>query len=60
MSSIGKAIARKTVKSTAKHTAHGTASKLKRSPVRAITLLGVGCVVGIAVGAALRRPDRST
>jgi hypothetical protein len=53
--SIKKAIARKAVKSTAKHTAHGTASKLKRSPVHALTLLGVGCVAGIAAGWALGR-----
>jgi hypothetical protein len=60
MPSIKKAIARKAVKSTAKHTAHGTASKLKRSPVRTITLLGVGFVAGIAAGAAFHRPGRST
>ncbi len=58
--SIKKAIARKAVKSTAKHTAHGTASKLKRSPVRAITLLGVGCVAGIAAGWALGRAATDT
>lgn len=58
MPSIKQTIARKAVKSTAKHTAHGTASKLKRRPVRAITLLGVGFVAGIAAGAALRRPSR--
>jgi hypothetical protein len=64
MPSIKKAIARKAVKSTAKHTAHGTASKLKRNPLRAATLLGVGfvfgIVFGIATGAALHRPSRST
>jgi uncharacterized membrane protein (Fun14 family) len=60
MPSIKKAIARKAVKSTAKHTAHGAASKLKRSPLRVVTLLGVGFVVGIAAGAALRRPGRPT
>jgi hypothetical protein len=57
--SIKKAIARKSVKSTAKHTAHGTASKLKRSPVRATTLLGVGCVAGIAAGWAFGRAGAS-
>lgn len=60
MSSIKKAIARKAVKSTAKHTAHGTASKLKRNPVRAITLLGVGCVAGIVAGRAFGRAATST
>jgi len=60
MPSIKKAIARKAVKSTAKHTAHGAVSKLKRDPFRAATLLGVGFVIGIATGAALHRPGRST
>jgi dienelactone hydrolase len=46
MPSIKKALAPKAVKSTAKHTAHGTASKLKREPVRATTLLGLGFLVG--------------
>jgi hypothetical protein len=44
--SIKKALARKAVKSTAKHTAHGTASKLRRDPLRAITLLGIGALAG--------------
>lgn len=55
MSSIKKAIARKAVKSTAKHTAHGTAAKLKRGPLRAATLLAVGGAAGAAVGWALAR-----
>lgn len=55
MSSIKKAIARKAVKSTAKHTAHGTASKLKRNPARAVTLLGVGCIAGFGAGWAAGR-----
>lgn len=46
MPSIKKKFARKAVKSTAKHTAHGTASKLKREPLRATTLLGLGGLVG--------------
>jgi len=44
--SIKAKLARKAVKSTAKHTAHGTASKLKRNPARAATLLGLGAAVG--------------
>jgi hypothetical protein len=50
MPSIKKALARKAVKSTAKHTAHGTASKLKREPVRATTLLGLGGLLGGIAG----------
>lgn len=55
MQSIKNALARKAVKSTAKHTAHGTASKLKRDPLRTSTLLGVGCLVGGIAGWALAR-----
>jgi hypothetical protein len=43
-------IARKAMKLTAKHTAHGTASKLKRDPVRTATLLGVGGALGAVAG----------
>ena len=59
MSSVKKALTRKAVKSTAKHTAHGTAAKLKRRPVRALTLLGVGCVTGAVAGWALARSSNS-
>jgi len=55
MPAIKKTLARKAVKSTAKHTAHGTASKLKRNPVRATTLLGIGCLVGGIAGWLLTR-----
>jgi hypothetical protein len=41
-------LARKAVKTTAKHTAHGTASKLKRDPMRATTLLAIGALIGAA------------
>jgi hypothetical protein len=55
MPAIKKTLARKAVKSTAKHTAHGTASKLKRNPARATTLLGLGCLVGGVAGWLLAR-----
>jgi hypothetical protein len=48
--SIKQKFARKAVKSTAKHTAHGTASKLKRSPMRSTVLLGLGAAVGLLAG----------
>jgi hypothetical protein len=48
--SIKKVVARKAVKSTAKHSAHGTASKLKREPLRATTLLGLGGLLGGLAG----------
>ncbi len=53
--SIKNAIARKTVKATAKHTVSGTASKLKRNPVRAVTLFGIGALTGAAAGWLLGR-----
>jgi hypothetical protein len=55
MPAFKKTLARKAVKSTAKHTAHGTASKLKRDPLRARTLLGIGCLVGGVAGWLLAR-----
>jgi hypothetical protein len=50
MSSIKNTVARKAVKATAKHTAHGTASKLRRDPMRAMTLLGLGGLLGAVAG----------
>ena len=50
MSTIKNTLARKAVKTTAKHTAHGAASKLKRNPVRAITLLSLGGAIGALAG----------
>jgi hypothetical protein len=41
-------LARKAVKTTAKHTAHGAASKVKRNPMRTTTLLGLGALIGAA------------
>jgi len=43
-------LARKAAKAAVKHTAHGTASKLKRDPVRTATLLGVGGALGAMAG----------
>jgi hypothetical protein len=55
-------LARKVAKTAAKHTAHGTASKLKRDPVRTATLLGVGGALGAAAGwmAGRSAPSAST
>ena len=48
--SVKTKLARKAVKSTAKHTAHGTASKFTRKPFRSITLLTAGALLGLVVG----------
>lgn len=50
MPAIKNTLARKAVKATAKHSAHGAASKLKRNPVRAITLLSLGGAIGALAG----------
>ena len=47
MRSIKQRFARKAVKSTAKHTAHGSTAKLKRKPLRTTTLLAIGCAIGV-------------
>jgi membrane protein YqaA with SNARE-associated domain len=48
--SVKTTLARKAVKSTAKHTAHGTASKFTRKPFRTVTLLTLGALAGALVG----------
>lgn len=60
MPSIKKPLARKAVKSTAKHTARGTASRLKRDPVRATTLLGIGALAGALAAWAIGRTTTAT
>lgn len=50
MPRIKKAFARKAAKTAAKHTAHGAAAKLRRDPVRTVTLLSLGGLVGAAAG----------
>ncbi|HEX5983397.1 MAG TPA: hypothetical protein VFY69_04245 [Solirubrobacterales bacterium] len=50
MSAIKKSLSRKAAKLAARHTAHGTASKLRRDPVRTMTLLGVGSALGALAG----------
>jgi hypothetical protein len=48
--SVKSQLARKAVKTTAKHTAHGTASKFTRRPFRSVTLLAIGAGLGGIVG----------
>lgn len=49
-SSLKSKAVRKTAVVTAKHGAHSTASKLKRSPMKTSVLLAIGCVAGFLVG----------
>jgi hypothetical protein len=48
--SVKTKLARQAVKTTAKHTAHGTASKFTRKPFRSVTLLTIGVLAGALVG----------
>jgi ferric-dicitrate binding protein FerR (iron transport regulator) len=48
--SVKTKLARKAVKTTAKHTAHGALSKVERKPFRSLTLLAVGAGIGALVG----------
>jgi hypothetical protein len=48
--SVKTTLARQAVKTTAKHTAHGAASKFTRKPFRSVTLLAIGAALGGLVG----------
>lgn len=48
--SLKSKVVRKAAKAGVKHTAHGSASKLKRNPMRTTTLLVIGGVVGFLAG----------
>jgi hypothetical protein len=56
MTPIKRKLAGKAAKTTARHTARGAASKLRRDPLRAVTLLGVGWAVGMLTGRRFARP----
>jgi uncharacterized protein YcfJ len=57
---IKQKLARKAVKTTAKHTAHGTVSRLKRKPARTTTLIGIGALVGGLLGWMFGRKGRAS
>jgi membrane protein YqaA with SNARE-associated domain len=48
--SVKTKLARQAVMTTAKHTAHGTASRFTRKPLRSITLLALGATLGGIAG----------
>jgi hypothetical protein len=48
--SVKTKLARQAVKTTAKHTTRGAASKIARKPMRSITLLAIGAALGALVG----------
>lgn len=55
MSKLARKIGIKATKATARHTAHGVASKAQRRPLRGVSLLGMGVVVGLGAGFAAGR-----
>jgi hypothetical protein len=48
--SVKTKLARQAVRTTAKHTAHGAASKITRKPMRSASLLAIGIAIGGLVG----------
>jgi len=48
--SVKAKLAKKAVRTTAKHTARGTASKFTHKPFRTLTLLAIGAGIGGVVG----------
>jgi hypothetical protein len=60
MTPIKRKLAGKAAKTTARHTARGAASKLRRDPLRAATLLGIGWAVGMLTGRLFARPAASS
>ena len=48
--SVKSKLGRKAATSVVKHTAHGTVSKARREPMRSSRLIGLGAVLGAAVG----------
>jgi hypothetical protein len=47
---IGKTIGRKAAKATLRHSVRGLASKAQRQPLRSVSLLSAGGVIGAAAG----------
>jgi hypothetical protein len=50
MAKIGVTLGKKAAKATAKHTVKGVAAKAERRPLRSLTLLVLGGLIGAAVG----------
>jgi hypothetical protein len=50
MANLGRTIGIKAAKATVRHSVRGTASKAQRKPLRSVTLLSMGGLVGAAAG----------
>lgn len=49
---IGKTVGKKAAKATFRHSVHSVAARAQRQPLRSVTLLTAGGVIGAAAGAA--------
>jgi hypothetical protein len=49
-SSLGKKAAKATAKATARHSVRGVSSKARRKPLRSVTLLTIGWILGVTSG----------
>jgi hypothetical protein len=50
MAKLSHKVGKKATKATVRHSAHGLASKAKRRPLRSVSLLSAGGIVGAVVG----------
>lgn len=50
MATFGRRIGKKAAKATVRHSARGVAAKAHRRPVRSVTLVGVGGMLGATAG----------
>jgi hypothetical protein len=50
MASFGKTVGKKAAKATVRHSVRGVASKAQRKPLRSVSLLSVGGLVGLTAG----------
>jgi hypothetical protein len=50
MAKVGRTIGKKAAKATVRHSARGVASKAQRKPLRSISVLSIGGVVGATAG----------
>lgn len=50
MSRLGRTVGKKAAKATVRHSVHGVASKAQRQPLRSVTLVSAGAVVGLSAG----------
>jgi hypothetical protein len=50
MAKLGSMVGKKAAKATAKHSVHGLVSKAQRKPLRSVSLLSLGGIIGVTAG----------